>query len=166
MSKANEAEPASGNPAANPDNPAPEATAEAVRHAMFANDRASQMLGIQVEKIGPGTATLSMTVRADMLNGFAICHGGLMTTLADSAFAFACNSRNDVTVAASITVDFLAAAKEHDVLTAVASEVSLAGSTGLYDVTITDQTGKRVAVFRGRSHRMKGRQVFTPSAGN
>lgn len=163
MSKANEANPAPGNPEANSTS---EATAQAVRHAMFANDRASQLLGIQVEKIGPGTATLSMTVRADMLNGFAICHGGLMTTLADSAFAFACNSRNDVTVAASITVDFLAAAQEHDVLTAVASEVSLAGSTGLYDVVITNQTGKRVAVFRGRSHRMKGRQVFTPSAGN
>ncbi|RZJ20542.1 MAG: hydroxyphenylacetyl-CoA thioesterase PaaI, partial [Haliea sp.] len=116
----------------------PDAIAARVRDAMFANDHASQMLGIRVEAIGPGTATLTMTVRRDMLNGFAICHGGLMTTLADSAFAFACNSRNDVTVAAGITVDFLAPAHEHDVLTAVAAEVALAGSTGLYDVVITN----------------------------
>ena len=163
MNHANQPPSASGNPARAS---AADETAEAVRQTMFANDRASQLLGIRVEKIGAGSATLSMTVRADMLNGFAICHGGFMTTLADSAFAFACNSRNDLTVAASITVDFLAAAQENDVLTAVATEVSLAGSTGLYDVVITNQTGKRVAVFRGRSHRMKGRQVFTPAAGH
>ena len=139
-------------------------TAEHVREGMFANDRASKALGMQVTAIAPGRATLTMTVRADMLNGLDICHGGLVTTLADSAFAFACNSYNELTVASGFSVDLVAPAREGDVLTAVAEEVSLAGRTGVYDVNVTNQRGERVAVFRGRSYRAKGRPSVPGSA--
>ncbi len=101
-----------------------------------------------------------MTVRDDMLNGHDICHGGFITTLADSAFAFACNSHNDVTVAAGLTVDFLAPAHGGDVLTAAASETSRAGRTGVYDIVVTNQHGARVALVRGRSHSLTGRTVM------
>lgn len=131
--------------------------ADLVRERMFAADRASQALGLQVTHMAPGAATLTMRVRADMLNGFAICHGGLITTLADSAFAFACNAGNEFTVAAGLAIDFLAPAREDDVLTAVAVEVSQSGRSGLYDVSVTNQRGERVALMRGRSHRVKGR---------
>ena len=86
--------------------------AEAARDAMWRNDRASKSLGMQVLAIGPGSATLCMTVREDMLNGHDICHGGLITTLADSAFAFACNSHNEVTVASGFDVNLIAAGKQ------------------------------------------------------
>ena len=102
--------------------------------------------------VGLGRATLTMTVRDDMLNGHDICHGGFITLLADSAFAFACNARNVVTVAAGLTVDFLAPAHGGDVLTAVAQETSRAGRTGVYDMVVTNQQGTRVALVRGRSH--------------
>ena len=138
--------------------------AERVREGMFANDRASKALGMQVTAIAPGRATLTMTVRADMLNGLDICHGGLVTTLADSAFAFACNSYNELTVASGFSVDLVAPAREGDVLTAAAEEVSLAGRTGVYDVNVTNQRGERVAVFRGRSYRAKGRPSVPGSA--
>jgi acyl-CoA thioesterase len=131
--------------------------ADHVRHAMYAHDRASQSLGMTVVAMTPRSATLAMTVRADMLNGFDICHGGLITTLADSAFAFACNSGNEFTVAAGLTVDFLAAAREGDVLTARAEQVSHAGRTGVYDIVVTNQHGQRVALVRGRASRVKGR---------
>ena len=94
-----------------------------------------------------------------MLNGFKICHGGLITTLADSAFAFACNSRNQLTLAAGITVDFIAPAKEGDVLSAAATEVSQTGRTGIYDVVVTNQNGATIAVLRGRSHQIKDRKT-------
>ena len=132
----------------------------AVGAHMFAADRASQGLGMAITNLGEGTATLTMTVREDMLNGFAICHGGFITTLADSAFAFACNSRNVVTVAASLTIDFLAPAHRGDVLTAHASETSRAGRTGVYDMVVTNQHGRRVALVRGRSHSLNGRTVL------
>jgi acyl-CoA thioesterase len=131
--------------------------ADLVRERMFAGDRASRALGMQVTHMAPGTATLTMRVRADMLNGFAICHGGLITTLADSAFAFACNARNEFSVAAGLAIDFLAPAREDDVLTAVAVEVLQSGRNGLYDVSVTNQRGERVALMRGRSHRVQGR---------
>ena len=98
-----------------------------------------------------------MTVRADMLNGFDICHGGFITTLADSAFAFACNARNEMTVASGLSIDFLAPAREGDRLTAEAREVSLAGRTGVYDVSVRNQRGEAIAVFRGRSYCLKGK---------
>jgi acyl-CoA thioesterase len=134
--------------------------ARAVGAHMFAADRASQGLGMTITHLGEGTATLRMTVRDDMLNGFDICHGGFITTLADSAFAFACNSRNVVTVAAGLTVDFLAPAHGGDVLTAAASETSRAGRTGVYDIVVTNQHGRRVALVRGRSHSLTGRTVI------
>ncbi|HEY5323735.1 MAG TPA: hydroxyphenylacetyl-CoA thioesterase PaaI [Caldimonas sp.] len=134
--------------------------ARAVGAHMFAADRASKGLGMTITDLGEGTATLTMTVRDDMLNGFDICHGGFITTLADSAFAFACNSRNVVTVAAGLTVDFLAPAHGGDVLTAAASETSRAGRTGVYDIVVTNQHGRRVALVRGRSHSLTGRTVI------
>ena len=112
-----------------------------------------------VEAMGPGYARLSMSVRADMLNGFKICHGGFITTLADSAFAFACNSSNELTLAAGIVVDFVAPAEEGDLLSAEANEVVLTGRTGIYDVTVTNQKGQIVAVLRGRAHRTKNKRV-------
>jgi acyl-CoA thioesterase len=98
-------------------------------------------------------------VRPEMLNGFKICHGGFITTLADSAFAFACNSYNELTLAAGIAVDFVAPAREGDVLTAEAREATLAGRTGVYDVKVTNQRGETIALLRGRSHRLKDKQV-------
>lgn len=137
-----------------------QATADKVRDVMFADDAASRMLGLQIAEIAPGRAVLTMTVRPDMLNGFAICHGGLIATLADSAFAFACNSRNALTVASGFGIDILKSAKLNDVLTATAEETSLAGRTGLYDITVRNQNGDLVAMFRGRSYRLGERKVF------
>jgi acyl-CoA thioesterase len=137
----------------------PHALAEAVRDGMFKDDAASQGLGMQIEAVGPGVARIAMTVRPDMLNGFRICHGGFITTLADSAFAFACNSHNELTVAAGIVVDFLAPAHEGDRLVAECHEVALTGRTGVYDIKVTTQHGKTVVVMRGRSHTMKGKPV-------
>ena len=137
----------------------PQAIAELVGQGMFAEDAASRGLGMRIEAMGPGYARLTMTVRPDMLNGFKICHGGFITMLADSAFAFACNSSNELTLAAGIMVDFVAPAKQGDVLTAEAREVALAGRTGVYDVTVINQNHRIVAVLRGRSHRTKDKQV-------
>ncbi|MEW6706440.1 MAG: hydroxyphenylacetyl-CoA thioesterase PaaI [Pseudomonadota bacterium] len=139
--------------------PDPQRVAEAVRDGMYAGDRASQALGIRITEVGPGRCTASMTVRADMLNGFGICHGGLVATLADSAFAFACNAYNEFTVAAGFSLDILIASKEGDVLTARAQEVNKAGRTGLYDIEVLNQRGERVAMFRGRSYTVKGKPV-------
>ena len=99
-------------------------TARRSAEAMWEDDRASQSLGMRIVAVGPGTATVQMTVRDDMLNGHEICHGGFITTLADSAFAFACNARNQLTVAAGLTVDFLAPVRGGDVLVAEATEVA------------------------------------------
>ena len=135
--------------------------AEASRDAMLRSDRASLALGMQVLAIGPGCATLNMPVRDDMLNGLATCHGGLISTLADSAFAFACNSYNEVTVASGFDINLLAAARRGDVLTATATEHHKAGRMGVYDVTVNNQNGTVVAVFRGRSYTLKG-QALVP----
>jgi acyl-CoA thioesterase len=137
----------------------PQALAEACRDAMWRDDRASKALGMQVLAVGPGTATLAMTVREDMLNGHDICHGGLVTTLADSAFAFACNAYNEVSVAAGFDVNLLAASKLGDMLTATAQEVSKSGRTGVYDIRVHNQHGEPVAVFRGRSYTIKGKPL-------
>jgi acyl-CoA thioesterase len=138
----------------------PQALAERVGAGMMAEDAASRGLGMKVEAMRPGYARLSMLVRPDMLNGFKICHGGFITMLADSAFAFACNSSNELTLAAGIVVDFVAPAEEGDLLLAEAREVVLTGRTGIYDVTVTNQKGQLVAVLRGRSHRTKNKQVI------
>src|SRR5437588_11781181 len=108
--------------------------AERVAAGMYARDRASQAMGMQIAAIGPGYAELTMAVRADMLNGHAICHGGFIFTLADSAFAFACNRYNLTTVASGCSIDFLAPAREGDVLTAIGQERSASGRTGIYDI--------------------------------
>jgi acyl-CoA thioesterase len=135
-------------------------TAEAVREAMWANDRASKALGMVVTEIGPGRAVLTMTVREDMLNGLDICHGGLVTTLADSAFAFACNAYNEITVASGFDVNLLAPARRGDLLTARAVELSRSGRTGVYDIVVSNQRGEAIAAFRGRSYTMKGRPLL------
>ena len=136
-------------------------TADLVREGMLRNDRASKMLGMQVVAVTPGSATLSMTIRDDMLNGHDLCHGGLITTLADSAFAFACNSYNELTVASGFSIDLLAPGRLNDVLTARCTEVSKAGRTGVYDTEVTNQRGERIAMFRGRSYTMKGKPAVS-----
>jgi acyl-CoA thioesterase len=148
-------------PPAVPAQSAPEAQAlaERVAAAMWARDTASQALGMRIVRVGPGHAELSMPVRADMLNGHAICHGGFIFTLADSAFAYACNSANVNTVASGCGIDFLAPAREHDVLTATAQERSTSGRTGVYDIDVTNQRGEAIALFRGKSYRIKGHVV-------
>ena len=137
----------------------PQQIADLVGQDMYARDRASQALGMQVVEIGPGRSVLRMAVRDDMVNGHAICHGGLMATLADSSFAFACNSYNELTVASGFSIDIVAPARLGDVLTARCQEVSKAGRTGVYDAELTNQRGERVAVFRGRSYTLKGKPV-------
>ena len=134
--------------------------AEATRDAMWANDRASKSLGMQLVAVGPGSATLTMAVRDDMLNGHDLCHGGLIATLADSAFAFACNAYNEVTVASGFDVNLLAGARGGDLLSASAREVAKSGRTGVYDVTVTNQRGEAVAAFRGRSYTIKGKPLI------
>jgi acyl-CoA thioesterase len=140
----------------------PDISAEQVGAAMYAVDRASQALGVKLETIRHGYARMSMRVRADMVNGHNICHGGFVFTLADSAFAFACNSYNHVAVAAGASIEFLAPAQEGDVLTAEASEQNLSGRTGFYDVAVSNQRGERIALFRGRSQRLKDQFIVPP----
>ena len=135
--------------------PSAQQTADAVRERMFGADRASQALGMRVVAMTPGAATLAMSVRDDMLNGLDTCHGGLIATLADSAFAFACNSHGAPTVAAGFTIDFVAPSRAGDVLTARCAEVAKTGRSGVYDVEVTNQRGERVALFRGRSHTLR-----------
>ena len=137
----------------------PQEMAIQVGEGMMAKDNASIAMGISLTHISPGSAHMEMQVRPDMVNGFGTCHGGMITTLADSAFGFACNSYNELTVASGLSIDFLAPAFEGDVLTARASEVSLSGRTGVYDVTVFNQKADCVAVFRGRSHRITGKTV-------
>ena len=141
------------------DTRSPQQIADLVGQDMYSRDRASQALGMQVVEIGPGRSVLRMAVRDDMVNGHAICHGGLMATLADSSFAFACNSYNELTVASGFSIDIVAPARLGDVLTARCQEVSKAGRTGVYDAELTNQRGERVAVFRGRSYTLKGKPV-------
>ena len=122
---------------------------------MLADDAVAHALAMTLDEIGPGRATISMRVRPDMLNGHGTCHGGYLFTLADSAFAFACNSRNARTVAQECTVTFLAPAHADDRLTATAVERHRAGRTGLYDVSVSNEAGT-VAEFRGLSRTVRG----------
>jgi acyl-CoA thioesterase len=134
--------------------------AEATRDAMYEEDRASRLLGIEVTAIGPGSASAQMTVRDDMVNGHDLCHGGFVATLADSAFAFACNAYNEVTVASGFDIHLIASAHRGDRLRAECVEVSKSGRTGVYDVTVSNQRGETIAVFRGRSYTMKGKPLI------
>ena len=123
---------------------------------MWAEDRASQALGMKVEKIAPGEALLSMPVRTDMTNGHGICHGGFIFTLADSTFAFACNTYDQRTVAQQCAVTFLEPVRQGEILTAHAIERNRSGRGGIYDVTVRDSKNKVVTEFRGHSRTIAG----------
>ncbi len=134
----------------------PQELAEASAQAMWNDDSASQRLGMSLDRIAPGLATLSMTVTDSMSNGHGNCHGGYIFTLADSAFAFACNSYNDVVVAQHCSISYLKPVRIGDRLTAAAREVSRQGRSGIYDIRITNQDGLHVAEFRGHSRTVRG----------
>lgn len=134
----------------------PQALAELAGKTMYERDPASQKLGMTLDAIRPGYARMRMRVREDMLNGHGTCHGGYIFMLADSAFAFACNSHNFNTVGAGCTIDYLSPGRPGDVLVADATEQALAGKTGVYDVVVSDQDGRTIALFRGKSHRVAG----------
>ena len=135
------------------------ALAQDAVNAMWSRDQAAQALGMEIRQVLAGSATLRMRVRKDMVNGHQICHGGLIFTLADTAFAYACNSYNQNTVASACHIDFLAPGREGDVLEALAIERSSAGRTGVYDVEVRVVDGHAVALFRGKSHRIKGEVI-------
>lgn len=134
----------------------PQEIAEASAQAMWAGDRASQDLGMRLDRIAPGEATMSMMLTETMSNGHGNCHGGYMFTLADSAFAFACNSYNQMVVAQHCSITYLSPGRIGDRLTATAREVSRRGRSGIYDIAITNQDGVQVAEFRGHSRTVKG----------
>jgi len=137
--------------------------AERSSEAMLKDDHTTKSMGMVIEAVGPGMATLSMLVRKDHLNGHGSCHGGSIFTLADSAFAFACNSHNTVTVAQHCWVTFLAPGREGDRLTATAREVTLAGRSGIYDVTVMRDDGVAIAEFRGLSRTVSGTHFEEPT---
>ena len=144
---------------------APQALAEAVADAMWSRDRAAQALGIRLDSVGPGRATLSMLVRGDMVNGHHICHGGLIFALADTAFAYACNAYNLNTVGSGCSIDYVAPGKEGDTLQAIAVERSRSGRPGVYDVVVRDGAGRDLALFRGKSYRIAGEVIAGLAAG-
>src|SRR6185312_12045034 len=124
-----------------------------VVHQLTENDLFSKWLGIEVLEVAPGYSKLKMTVRKEMINGFGIVHGGVAFSLADSAFAFACNNRNNLSVALDTSINFIKPVHVDDVLTAEAKEIHNGRSTGLYHITITNQHGHVVAVFKGTCFR-------------
>ena len=130
--------------------------AQASIDAMWAGDRASRSMGMVIVSVAPGSATLAMTVREDMVNGHDIGHGGYIFSLADSAFACACNSQNFTAVAAGARVEFVAPVRLGDTLTASACAVSQGKRSGVYDVTVKNQNNRTVALFRGNSARIGG----------
>ena len=132
------------------------ATAKEVAELMYSRDRASQWLGLKIIDIGKGYAQMSMEVKPHMANGHDLGHGGLTFTLADSAFAFACNSHNINAVAAACSIEFLAPTRVGDILTATAQEQALSGRNGIYDVRVTNQRDELIALFRGKSTQIRG----------
>jgi acyl-CoA thioesterase len=141
-----------------------EALAEAAARELYRRDRASQFWGMRVVAVRPGYACLAMTVREDMTNGHGKCHGGLIFTFADSAFAFACNSHNVLTVGSGADIEYLLPVELGEELTATAQERSRSRRTGIYDVTVNNRAGACVALFRGRSRQFEGQSIL-PSAG-
>ena len=139
-----------------------QALAEACGRAMWARDHASQALGMRLDEIGPGRAVLQMRVRVDMLNGHGSCHGGFIFALADSCFAFACNSYDQVCVAAGCQIDYLAPARAGELLRAEGVERARSGRSGVYDVRVSNEQGATVALMRGRSRRIEG-SVIAPT---
>lgn len=142
----------------------PQGLAQAVVDGMFAKDAMSQWLGIQVTEVSPGTATCTMTVREDMLNGFGVCHGGVTFTLADSALAFASNTNGQITVSVDNSISYPAPVHAGDRLTARAEEQSSGRRMAFYRVTVTRQDGKPVAHFRGTVYRTDGRHEAAQGA--
>ncbi len=134
----------------------PEERARKSADAMWAGDHASAWLGMRIDRIDEGIAELSLTIEKHHCNGMGICHGGITFSLADSTFAFACNSRNRRTVAQHNTISYLAPGRVGDRLTASAREVQLAGRTGIYDVRVRNQGGDVIAEFRGISRMING----------
>lgn len=137
----------------------PAERAETAAAVMWAEDRASQSLGMTIERVDEGLAVLSLKVEERHLNGHGMCHGGVTYALADSAFAFACNSRNQSSVAQHNIMTYIAPVQLGDQLTATAREVSLRGRNGIYDVAVTNQAGESIAEFRGHSRAIRG-QLF------
>lgn len=137
----------------------PQQVAEACAREMYRNDRAAQALGIELDWVACGQAQMHMRVRPDMINTHETCHGGLIFTLADTAFAYACNSRNHVTVAASANIAFVNPARLGDLLVAEARELTPSRRTGVYDISVHRDDGTLIALFRGHSHRIRGRVV-------
>ena len=133
--------------------------AEAVAEGMYALDGAARSLAIRVDGVQPGQARARMTVREDMLNSHRICHGGMIFTRADTAFAYACNAENKSTLATTCSISFASAAELGEELTAIAEERVRTGRTGVYDITVTAGDGRVVAVFRGNSYQVKGESV-------
>ena len=134
--------------------------ARRVGQAMYAADTASKdTMGLTLLDCRPGRASMRMVVRPLHLNGHGICHGGFIFTLADSTFAFACNSRNHNSVASGCSIEFLRPAHEGDVLTAEGVEQALAGRHGIYDIRVTNQHGQLVALFRGKSAQIRGQVI-------
>ena len=127
--------------------------AQLVGEKMYESDAAAHMLGIKLLEIKPGYAKMQMSIRPDMLNGHGILHGGMTFSLADTTFAYACNSKNHKTVALACAITYIAPGCEGDVLTAIAREQAHAGKSGVYDITITNQNDEILALFRGNSHR-------------
>ena len=134
----------------------PQSIAEACAEVLWKNDSASQKLGITIIGIAPGSATLTMTVTKDMTNGHGTCHGGYLFTLADSAFAFACNTYDQCCVAQHCSISYLTPGYIGDKLTATATEVSRRGRSGIYDIRINNQKQETIAEFRGHSRTIKG----------
>ncbi|MDB5945168.1 MAG: paaI [Ramlibacter sp.] len=135
----------------------PQELAAGVGASLFAVDRASKdLLQMELVSCEPGRAVIRMQVREPMLNGHQICHGGLIFALADSTFAFACNSRNLATVAASASIEFLKPAQLGDVLTCEGVEQVLQGRHGVYDMKVSNQQGETIAMFRGKSAQIRG----------
>lgn len=141
----------------------PQALAEASAEAMWQDDRASQAQGMAIEEVGPGRARLAMTVAEAQCNGHGMCHGGFIFTLADSAFAFACNSYNHRVVAQQAAITFIAPAFAGDRLVASAQEVTRFGRNGVYDVEVRKADGSLIACFRGHSRQVKGTHLPEPA---
>jgi acyl-CoA thioesterase len=136
--------------------PSSQQIAEACGVHMHEKDEMARLLGVVLDEMAPGRSRVSMTVREDMANSVGTCHGGIIFSLADCAFAYSCNSRNRKTVAAGASIDFVSAARLGDRLTAVAEERALIGRTGIYDVRVVDQNDELIAFFRGRSRWVAG----------
>ena len=134
----------------------PQQLAEACAEAMWSTDWASQRMGMRLEHVAPGEATVSMEVAEQMLNGHGNAHGGFVFSVADSAFAFACNTYNQRTVGHQAAITYMAPGRKGDRLTAKAREVHRAGRNGIYDVHVTNDRGEPVAEFRGHSRTVKG----------